>query len=113
MPDGRRGLAYGVAAYVLWGLFPLYWPLLEPAGAVGIRAHGIAWSLVTMGLVVVLSRRLPHLRALFRRHRQRNLLTVAAVVVAINWGGYIYGVNNHRVVETSLGYFINPLVTVL
>jgi len=113
MPDGRRGLAYGVAAYLLWGLFPLYWPLLEPAGAVEILAHRIAWSLVTMGLVVVLSRRLPQLRALFKRHRQRNLLTVAAVVVAINWGGYIYGVNNHRVVETSLGYFINPLVTVL
>jgi chloramphenicol-sensitive protein RarD len=66
-----------------------------------------------MLLVVVLSRRLPQFRALFRRHRARNLLTVAAVVIAINWGTYIYGVNADRVVETSLGYFINPLVTVL
>src|SRR4051812_49859520 len=94
MPDGRRGLAYGVAAYLLWGLFPLYWPLLEPAGAVEILAHRIAWSLVTMGLVVVLSRRLPQLRALFRRHRERNLLTVAAVVVAVNWGGFNFRGNN-------------------
>jgi chloramphenicol-sensitive protein RarD len=111
--DGRRGLLYGVAAYLLWGLFPLYFPLLEPAGAIEILAHRVAWSLATMLVVVVLSRRLPHFRALFRRHRARNLLTVAAVVIAVNWGTYIWGVNNHRVVETSLGYFINPLVTVL
>jgi chloramphenicol-sensitive protein RarD len=113
VPDGRRGFLYGVTAYLLWGLFPLYFPLLEPAGAVEILAHRVAWSLATMLLVAALSRRLPHFRALFRRHRARNLLLVAAVVLAINWGTYIYGVNNHRVVETSLGYFINPLVTVL
>ena len=94
-------------------MFPLYWPLLEPAGAVEILAHRVAWSLVTMVVVVVASRRLPQLRSLVRRHRARNLLTVAAVVIAVNWGTYIWGVNNHRVVETSLGYFINPLVTVL
>jgi len=94
-------------------MFPLYFPLLEPAGAVEILAHRVAWSLATMLLVVVLSRRLPQFRSLFHRHRARNLLTVAAVVIAVNWGTYIWGVNNHRVVETSLGYFINPLVTVL
>jgi chloramphenicol-sensitive protein RarD len=66
-----------------------------------------------MLVVVVLSRRLPQLRSLFGRRRARNLLFLAAVVIAVNWGTYIYGVNNHRVVETSLGYFINPLVTVL
>ena len=113
MPDARRGFLYGAAAYLLWGLFPLYWPLLEPAGAVEILAHRVAWSLVTMLVVVVATRRVPQLRALLRRHRARNLLTVAAVVIAVNWGTYIWGVNNHRVVETSLGYFINPLVTVL
>jgi chloramphenicol-sensitive protein RarD len=113
VPDARRGFLYGVAAYLLWGLFPLYWPLLEPAGAVEILAHRVAWSVLTMVVVVAASRRLPELRALFLRHRARNLLTVAAVLIAVNWGTYIYGVNNHRVVETSLGYFINPLVTVL
>ena len=111
--DERRGLAYGVAAYLLWGLFPLYFPLLEPAGAVEILAHRVAWSLATMLLILVVSRRLLHFRALLGRHRARNLLTLAAVVIAVNWGTYIWGVNNHRVVETSLGYFINPLVTVL
>jgi chloramphenicol-sensitive protein RarD len=113
VPDARRGFLFGVAAYLLWGMFPLYFPLLEPAGATEILAHRIAWSLATMLVIVVLSRRLPQLRALLRRHRARNLLTVAAVVIAVNWGTYIWGVNNHRVVETSLGYFINPLVTVL
>ena len=113
MPDSRRGFLYGVTAYLLWGMFPLYFPLLEPAGAAEILGHRVAWSLATMLVVIVLSRRLPHFRALFGRHRARNLLTVAAVVIAVNWGTYIWGVNNHRVVETSLGYFINPLVTVL
>ncbi len=113
VPDGRRGLLYGVTAYLLWGAFPLYFPLLEPAGAAEILAHRVSWSLATMLVVVVVSRRLPQFRAIFRRHRVRNLLTVAAVVIAVNWGTYIWGVNNHRVVETSLGYFINPLVTVL
>lgn len=113
MPQARRGLGFGVAAYLMWGLFPLYWPLLEPAGAVEILAHRISWSLLTMLVVVVASRRLPQLRSLWVRHRARNLLTLAAVVIAVNWGTYIWGVNNERVVETSLGYFINPLVTVL
>jgi chloramphenicol-sensitive protein RarD len=113
VPDSRRGFLYGVAAYLLWGLFPLYWPLLEPAGAVEILAHRVAWSMVTMLVVVALSRRLPQLRAIVHRRRARTLLTLAAVVIAVNWGTYIWGVNNHRVVETSLGYFINPLVTVL
>lgn len=113
MSELRRGLALGVAAYIMWGLFPLYWPLLEPAGAVEILAHRVLWSVVTMLVLVAASRRTAQLRALLADRRRRNLLTVAAVVIAVNWGTYIWGVNNHRVVETSLGYFINPLVTVL
>ena len=113
MPDSRRGLFLGAAAYTLWGVFPLYWTALEPAGAIEILAHRIVWSLVTMVLILVLWRRVGRLRALVRDRRKLLLLTSAAVVISINWGGYIWGVNNGRVVETSLGYFINPLVTVL
>src|ERR671938_478026 len=76
------GVAAGIAAYALWGLFPLYFPLLEPAGVVALTP------------------------------RQRRLLVAAGVAIGLNWGTYIYGVNSHHVVETSLGYFINPLVTV-
>jgi len=111
--ENRRGLLSGIAAYLLWGLFPLYWPLLKPAGAVEILSHRVAWSLITMAVIVLVSRKLSRLRALLGDPRARSLLAVAAVVIAINWGTYIWGVNHHRVVETSLGYFINPLVTVL
>lgn len=102
-----------MAAYLLWGLFPLYWPLLEPAGPVEILSHRVVWSLLTMTAVVVATHRLGALRALMRHARSRRLLTLAAVVIAINWGTYIWAVNHDRVVETSLGYFINPLVTVV
>jgi chloramphenicol-sensitive protein RarD len=97
----------------MWGIFPLYWPLLEPAGAVEILAHRIVWSALTMAVLVAAMRRTPQLMAVVRDRRAMTLLTLAAVVVSLNWGAYIWGVNNERVVETSLGYFINPLVTVM
>ena len=106
-------MIYGAAAYGLWGAFPLYWPLLEPAGAIEILAHRIVWSAITMSLLVLMLRRGPALRALATDRRTFLLLSVAAVVITCNWGGYIWGVTNGRVVEASLGYFINPLVTVL
>jgi chloramphenicol-sensitive protein RarD len=113
VPESRQGLFLGIAAYGLWGLFPLYWPALEPAGAVEILAHRILWSLVTMGLIVFLLRRTAQVRRVLADRRTFLLLAFAAVAITFNWGTYIYGVNNGRVVETSLGYFINPLVTVL
>lgn len=113
MPEQRRGLFLGIAAYGLWGGFPLYFPLLEPAGAVEILAHRILWTMVTMALLVVVFRRTPQLRAILADRRTFLLLASAALVITFNWATYIYGVNNERVVETSLGYFINPLVTVL
>lgn len=113
MSDQRRGLLLGAAAYGIWGLFPLYFPLLEPAGSFEILAHRVLWSLVAMALVVLLLRRGRAVRALLADHTRLRWLTLAAVVVACNWGGYIWGVTNGHVVETSLGYFINPLVTVL
>ena len=99
-----------MGAYLLWGLFPLYWPLLEPAAPVEILAHRIAWSLVFVAALLALTVGFGWLRELGRR--RAGLLTLAAVLVTINWGTYIYGVNSEHVVETSLGYFINPLVTV-
>ena len=97
----------------MWGAFPLYWPLLEPGGAVEILAHRIVWSLLTMTMLVFVLRKRAALRAIGSDPRVFRLLLLAAAVITLNWGTYIYGVNNGRVVETSLGYFINPLVTVL
>ena len=113
MTDQRRGLLLGVAAYGLWGGFPLYWPHLEPAGAIEILAHRVLWSVLTMGLLVVLLGRVPQLRALVADRRTFLILGVAALTITVNWATYIYGVNNDKVIETSLGYFVNPLVTVL
>ncbi len=110
MDNHRRGLAAGVSAYLLWGLFPLYWPLLEPAAPVEILAHRIAWSLVFVCGLLALTAGFGWLRTLGRR--RAGLLALAATLVTVNWGTYIYGVNSEHVVETSLGYFINPLVTV-
>ena len=111
--ETRRGFLLGAAAYGMWGLFPLYWPLLEPAGAVEILAHRVFWSLAVMLLLVVVLVRVPRLRAVVSDPRAFGILALAAVVIAVNWGTYIWGVNNGHVVETSLGYVINPLVTVL
>lgn len=97
----------------MWGSFPLYFPLLEPAGAFEILAHRILWSMLTVGLLVITLRRGSRVMALVRDPRVRRLLISAAVVIAINWVGFIWGVNNDRVIEVSLGYFVNPLVTVL
>jgi chloramphenicol-sensitive protein RarD len=113
MSEQRRGFLMGVAAYAMWGLFPLYWRLLEPAGAVEILAHRVVWSLVTMVILTLVLRRTTQLRAIVRDRRVVVLLAIASFVIAFNWGGFIYGVNAGRVVEVSLGYFINPLVTVL
>ncbi|KRE95651.1 protein rarD [Nocardioides sp. Soil774] len=113
MPESRRGLLLGALAYTLWGTFPLYWTLLEPGGAIEILAHRIVWSSLTMVVILVGWRRVPQLKALLRDRRRLLLICAAAVVITVNWGGYIWGVNNGRVVETALGYFINPLVTVL
>ena len=76
VPDQRRGLLFGVTAYVLWGVFPLYFPLLEPAGAFEILAHRIVWSAITMGLLVLLLRRTSQFRALLRDRRTFTILAV-------------------------------------
>lgn len=106
----RSGFAAGVAAYLLWGLFPLYWPLLRPAAAIEILAHRVLWSAVLVAAILALTGGFGWLRTLGRR--QATLLALAAVLISVNWGMFIYGVNSAQVVETSLGYFINPLVTV-
>ncbi|MFB9366508.1 EamA family transporter RarD [Kitasatospora sp. NPDC001664] len=106
------GLGYGFAAYGIWGLFPLYWPLLEPSGAVDILANRMAWSLVAVALMLAVMRKWAWIRPLLAQPRRLALSALGAVVVSVNWGVYIWGVNSGHVVETSLGYFINPLVTI-
>jgi chloramphenicol-sensitive protein RarD len=113
MSQARRGFAFAVVAYLCWGLFPLYWKLLRPSAPIEILAHRIVWSFALLAVAVVVARGWRRLAGLSRRPAQVALIGACALLIGVNWGSYIYGVNADRVVETSLGYFINPLVTVL
>src|SRR4051812_39962233 len=97
----------GIAAYGLWGLFPLYWPLLKPAGAAEILGHRIIWTLLAVLAILAVRRHWGWIRSL--SGRQYGLLTLAAVIISANWGTYIYAVNSGHTIEAALGYFINPL----
>ncbi|MEU5366951.1 EamA family transporter RarD [Streptomyces sp. NPDC005925] len=111
--ERHTGLLNGIAAYGMWGLVPLFWPLLKPAGAAEILAHRMVWSLLVVAVaLLVLRRRWSWAGELVRQPRRLALITLAAAVITVNWGLYIWSVNTGHVVEASLGYFINPLVTI-
>lgn len=111
MSQERAGAIYGAAAYTLWGLLPLYWLLVDEAGSVEVVAHRLVWSLVVVLAILAVRRRIARVWSL--GWRAVGLLAVAAVVITINWCVYIWAVTTSQVIEMSLGYFINPLVTVL
>ncbi|MBO0608721.1 EamA family transporter RarD [Myceligenerans salitolerans] len=112
-PD-RWGLPLGVAAFLFWGVgMPLFFPLLEPAGAIEIIAQRILWSLVFCVLALVATRTLGELRPILASPRMLMTLGVASVLIVVNWTVYVYGVLTERVLDAALGYFLNPVVTVL
>ncbi|MBM0275064.1 EamA family transporter RarD [Micromonospora tarensis] len=113
MRRARTGVPAGTAAYFVWGLLTLYWPLLDPAPAPAILAHRIVWSLVFVAVVLAIQRDLGWVRAIRRQPRVLALLAGAGCFVGVNWGLYIWAVNNGRVIEAALGYYINPLFTAL
>jgi chloramphenicol-sensitive protein RarD len=111
--ESERGVLFGIAAYGMWGVFPLYFNALAPAGALEILVNRVVWSMLFCVFAWLVIRDLSWIRPLVAVPRRLLLLTIAAFVLAINWGGYIYAVSIDNVVESSLGYFINPLVLVL
>lgn len=111
--ERRAGVAAGLSAYVMWGVFPLYFPLLEPAGGLEIVAHRVAWSLLFIAALLSVRRGWGQVRAVLRDGRSMLVLAAAAVLIAVNWSVYVIAVNSGHVVEASLGYFINPLVSVV
>jgi chloramphenicol-sensitive protein RarD len=112
MSDLRKGYLYGLTAYVCWGFFPLYFKVLKPAGPIEILAQRVIWSAVFVAVLLTALRSWRRIGALLRRPRTLAGISVAAALIAVNWGVYIYGVNSAHVVETSLGYFITPLISV-
>ncbi|GAA3937058.1 EamA family transporter RarD [Actinoplanes auranticolor] len=113
MGEERRGYLYGLTAYVLWGFFPIYFKLLAPSPPLEILAHRVIWSVAFVSVVLIAMRNLHFLGRIVRDRRLLGGITLAAVLIGVNWATYIYGVNSSRVVETALGYFITPLVVVL
>jgi len=111
--ESRRGLVYALGAYTVWGVFPLYFPLLEPANAEEILAHRIFWSGVVSAVLFLVPSVRRGFGRLLRDRRRVRYLALAAVVLSVNWYVYIWAANHAHVVEASLGYYINPLVTVL
>lgn len=111
--DTRGGLLYGLASYVLWGLVPLYFGFVGAAMPLEVLAHRIVWSVAVLSVLLTLARRWPDLLRTLRTGRTVRLLMASAFLVSTNWLVYIYAVWTNRILQTSLGYFINPLVSVV
>jgi chloramphenicol-sensitive protein RarD len=110
--DGR-GLAAAATAFFIWGLLPLYLKLLQAVPVLQVTAHRLVWGCAFALIWLAIRRELSHVWAALGDPRIRWRLCLSAVLISINWITYVYGIANERVVETSLGYFINPLVNVL
>jgi chloramphenicol-sensitive protein RarD len=106
------GLLFGVSAYTLWGLFPIYWPLLKPANPLEIVSHRAVWTLVFCFIILALTKTLKSTLSLLTRPKIVAGLFLGSILISINWIIYIYAANTGHVIEASLGYFINPLVVI-
>lgn len=111
--DQRKGTLYGFLAYLCWGLFPLYFHALIPAGAWEILAHRILWTLLLCVLLLAATKNLRFVRSLFGDLRRLGAITIAGLLIAANWVIYVLAVTTGHVTEAALGYFLNPLVTVM
>lgn len=112
MTERRRGLISGVAAYVLWGLSPIFWKALDGIPALELLAHRVVWAVPLLAVVVTMRRRWTRMRRAFASHRTRLITIAGGTLVAINWGVYVWAVTSGHIVDASFGYFINPLVSV-
>ena len=108
----KHGLFAAIGAYGLWGIFPLYWKLLSSVAPLQILAHRIIWAAVFCLILLLARKEMSSLGAALKNPRKRVLVGAAGLLVTVNWGMYIYAVNTGHVLETALGYYINPLLSV-
>lgn len=109
----KAGVCYAVLAYTAWGLLPMYWKCFGQIPAAEVLSHRILWSMLFLTGLLLFQQRSVELGQLWQSPKRLRVLLATALLLTFNWGLYIYGVNTNRVVETSLGYFINPLVSVM
>ena len=112
MSKNKLGLLFGVSAYSLWGAFPLYWPLLEPANPLEIVSHRAVWTLVFCFIVLAATKALKSTLVTLKRPTVAVKVFLSSLLISINWLVYIWATNNEHVVEASLGYYINPLIII-
>jgi chloramphenicol-sensitive protein RarD len=108
----NRGILYGISAYLMWGFFPLYFKALQSVPALEIMFHRVVWSFLFLAGVILVKKEWSNFKVELRKPRVVAIYALAAVLLAANWLVYIFGINSGQVVETSLGYFINPLFSV-
>ena len=108
----KKGILYGIGAYALWGFFPIYWKLLHQVPAVQLISHRIGWSFILLILVIFVTKQWTNFRSTINA-RTFRIYTIAALLIGVNWLVYVWAVNADYIVETSLGYFINPLLSML
>lgn len=111
--EAATGVLYGVGAYGLWGLMPLYFVLLMPANSIEIVANRVVWSVLFCALIITVTRGWGKIGAALKSRRIMGTLSVAGVLIVINWLTYVFAVTTGNTIEASLGYFINPLFSVL
>ncbi|MDZ4133739.1 MAG: EamA family transporter RarD [Dethiobacteria bacterium] len=111
--ENKAGIWYGVVAYTLWGILPLYWKLMQAVPPIEILAHRFLWSIVFMFLLVIFTSGWKTVAAGFADKKKLLLMFLCGILVSINWFTYIFAVNTGHVIEASMGYFINPLVVVI
>jgi chloramphenicol-sensitive protein RarD len=109
----NKGVLYGIGAYVLWGFFPIYWKVLHQVSALQVIGHRIGWSFIVLIIFILITKQWQDFRAAAFNAKTIGIYAVAGVLLSINWLIYVWGVNAGFIVETSLGYFINPLLSVL
>ena len=109
----KKGILYGIGAYLLWGIFPIYWKWLQAVPAIQVISHRIIWSFLLLALILFVSRQWKAFRSAALSPRIVLIYLASAIFLGINWLTYVWAVNAGFVVETSLGYFINPLLSIL
>ena len=113
LPETRTGVQYALLAYLSWGFLPIYWKLLNSVPSLEILTHRMLWSVFFLLGLLAIQKRLVEFRELFRSPKHMLMLLGTATLLGGNWFIYIYGVNTNQVIETSLGFFINPLLVIL
>ena len=109
----NKGILNGIAAYALWGFFPVYWKLLQQVPALQVIGHRIVWSFILLIAFILFTKQSEEFRSAALTFKNIGIYSIAGVLLTVNWLVYVWGVNTGFIIETSLGYFINPLLSVL